>query len=124
MRFVALLAITGVIVAAFFIMRVPVHWQASYPDAPYESMVDCLEQKSAEVHKVGPRTHEHGQAAEVPLYERDTIHLLGRYEIEKSATGSTVKWRDVKGGLADDSDLDRLARERADTCAKSGKTSG
>lgn len=124
MRFVVLLAITGVIIAAFFLTRVPVHWQATYANAPYEKMVACLEQKSAATHTVGPRAHEHPQSATVPLYERDTVHLVGQYEVEKNGTGTHVTWRDVKAGRAEDSIVDRQARERADTCGKPGTPSG
>jgi len=118
MRFVVLVAIACVILAAFFMTRVPVHWQATYANAPYEKMVDCLEQKSAATHTVGPRGQEHRQSATVPLYERDTIHLVGQYEVEKSGPGTHVTWRDVKAGRAEDSAVDRQARERADSCAK------
>ena len=87
-------------------------------------MVDCLEQKSAATHTVGPRAQEHRHSATVPLYERDTIHLVGQYEVEKNGAGTHVTWRDVKAGRAEDSAVDRQARERADTCAKPVNPSG
>ena len=120
MRFIVLLMVSEVIIAAVFLTRVPVHWQASYPNVPYDKMIGCLEQTSADTHTVGPRAQEHTHTAMVPLYERGTIRLVGQYEVQQSGAGSSVTWRDVKGGLADDSPLDRLARERADKCAKTG----
>ena len=90
MRFVVLLAITSAIIAAFVLSRVPVHWRAVYANVPYEKMVACLEQKSAGIHTVGPRAHEHPHSATVPLYERGSINLLGQYDVEKSGSGSSV----------------------------------
>jgi hypothetical protein len=124
MRFVVLVAIACAILAVFFMTRVPVHWQTTYANVPYEKMVDCLEQKSATTHTVGPRAQEHRHSATVPLYDRGTINLAGQYEVEKSGNGTHVTWRDVKAGQADDSAVDRQARERADTCARPANPSG